>query len=127
MDSPEPCKLSRWQLIKQTLDNLDPEAFRQAMAMDPRPVMLDVRTAEEWSGGSFPGAVHLDYLGGEFLDRLEKLDPDRTYLVFCRSGRRSLRVCTLLKNAGFTKVYNLDGGLNAWHARYETLSASPLT
>ena len=109
------CKVSRWHLLKQQLNNLDPEAFAQAMDQEGPFRLLDVRTLSEFQGGALPGAEHLDYLGAGFLEGLARLDPSATYLVSCRYGRRSLRVCTLMKNAGFTRVYNLDGGLAAWY------------
>ncbi len=112
------CKVSRWHLLKQQLNNLDPEAFARAMDQAGPVRLLDVRTRAEFEGGALPGAEHLDYLGEGFIEGLESLDPSETYLIYCRSGRRSLRVCTLMKNAGFTRVYNLDGGLAAWYDRF---------
>jgi rhodanese-related sulfurtransferase len=117
------CKISRWQVLKQQLNNLGPAAFEEAMRDVQEVHLLDVRTLAEFEAGALPGAEHLDYLGEEFLDRLDGLDPSRTYLVYCRSGRRSLRVCTLMKNAGFSRVYNLDGGLVAWRQRFEDQTA----
>jgi rhodanese-related sulfurtransferase len=106
------CDISRWQLLKQELNNLTPPAF-EALRQKPGVVLIDVRTAAEYQSYHFEGAINLDYLAPEFWDRIEQLDPSATYIVYCRSGRRSTRACTLMKNGGFSRIYNLDGGLKA--------------
>lgn len=114
-DTPPACPIPRWQLLKQALRNVDPVAFdqlRQAQGY----VLIDVRTENEYRGFHLENAINLDYLGPNFLEQLEALDPSQTYLVYCRSGRRSVRACTLMKNAGITNLIHLDGGLNAWEA-----------
>lgn len=113
MEQPPACPVSRWDLLKKRLDNLDVAAFRQRMKK-PGVVLIDVRTRAEYANFHLTGALHLDYFAPEFIDRMETLDPTATYLVYCRSGRRSIRACTLMRNGGFTDVYNLADGLNAW-------------
>ena len=108
------CKTSRWRQLKAQLNNVDAEGFLALNAKYPEATIIDVRTPGETSSGSLKEAIHLDYLGYDFIDRLEEMDPEATYLVYCRSGRRSIRACTLMKNSGFTNVYNLDGGLVVW-------------
>ncbi len=112
------CKVTRWQLLKQQLDNLEPASFRKILEQTPGAVLLDVRTQREFDQGALPGAVHLNYLDYGFLDRLEQLDKEATYLVYCRTGRRSIRTCTLMRNDGFQRVFNLEGGLLAWEAHF---------
>lgn len=114
MEQPPACPVSRWELLKQRLDNLDPQAFRRKMT-EPGIVLIDVRTRAEYDSFHLPGAIHLDYFAPDFIDQLETLDPAATYLVYCRSGRRSIRVCTLMRNGGFAAVFNLDEGLNVWN------------
>jgi rhodanese-related sulfurtransferase len=108
------CKVSRWQIIKSQLNNLDPEEFYQEVKRTPDAIVIDVRTAGEFEKGHLFDAVNIDYLSCDFWDQMEALDSDQTYFVYCRSGRRSVRTCMLMKNGGFRKVYNLDGGLNLW-------------
>ena len=81
------------------------------MRTTPDSVLLDVRTKEELSDVIDHLAVHIDYLSPDLADHIEVLDPNKSYFVYCRTGRRSIRVCTLMRNAGFQKVYNLSGGL----------------
>ena len=106
--------LSRWELLKRQLNNLDPESFRAALTRDQEIILIDCRKPNEVAQMKLSGATNIDYLGPDFWDQLERLDPRKTYFVYCRSGRRSIRTCTLMQNGGFSRVYNLDGGLNAW-------------
>jgi len=107
------CKISRWQIIKQQLNNLEPEDFMESFYRHPEAVLIDVRTPKEFEAGHLDGAVNLDYFADDFWDRIEELDPNGAYFVYCRSERRSIRACTLMQNGGFLKVYNLSGGLKA--------------
>lgn len=106
------CQLRRWDVLKSQLNNLNAVEFDRTIQNTPNAIVLDVRTAEEYKQGHYPGARNIDYLADGFLDLLDQMDLHSKYFVYCRSGRRSVRVCTLMVNGGFTKVYNLDGGLN---------------
>lgn len=108
------CKVSRWQLLKSQLNNLEPGTFWQKYKAVPDAVLIDCRKAEEFCQGKLEGAINIDYLDYDFWDKIERLDPSKTYFVYCRSGRRSLRACTLMRNGGFQQIFNLDGGLNIW-------------
>ena len=83
---------------------------------NPDFVILDVRTAEEFSTGYIEGAVNIDYNGDDFEERLELLDKNQTYLVYCRSGRRSRRALELMRERGFLRIYNLTGGISVWRS-----------
>jgi rhodanese-related sulfurtransferase len=115
------CPPRRWDLLKRQLDNLRPEAFRERMARDDVQ-LLDVRTPEEYARGHLPGARNLDYLGEDFLDTMEALPPEPVYLVYCCTGRRSVRSCTLMRNVGFRRVFHFDGGLLAWEEVFEPVA-----
>ena len=111
---PESCDVSRWQVLKTQLNNLTPAEFNQAIEKAGEGIVIDVRTAAEYENWHFQNAINIDYLSYDFWDKMELLDADQTYYIYCRSGRRSIRTCTLMKNGGFTHIFNLDGGLNAW-------------
>ena len=104
------CEISRWQIIKNTLQNLSYEDFFSQASKDENGIILDVRTPEEFNFNSVTDAINLNYLSHQLADDLEQLEKDKTYYVYCQTGRRSLRVCVLLKNSGFS-VINLDAGL----------------
>lgn len=113
------CKVSRWQILKAQLNNLTPEEFQEMVRQTPGATVIDVRTDEEYRQGHLFDAINISYLAYDFWDQIEQLDPGRTYFVYCRSGRRSVRTCTLMKNGGFSRVYNLDGGLNVWETAFQ--------
>ncbi|MBN2324174.1 MAG: rhodanese-like domain-containing protein [Spirochaetes bacterium] len=77
-------------------------------------VILDVRTDGEFTTGFIEGAVNLDYSKEDFLDQLEKLDKDSVYLVYCQAGGRSRRAMERMRERGFTRIYNLTGGISLW-------------
>jgi rhodanese-related sulfurtransferase len=77
-------------------------------------LILDVREADEWRSGHAPGAKHVPL--GQLPARLAELPRDRDVIAMCRSGMRSARATGVLRDAGFTHVFNLSGGIAAWTA-----------
>lgn len=105
------CQVPRWQMLKASLNNLDFESFVRKATTLPDACILDVRTPEEFASGSLDGAINVNYLSTDLADKLEALPKEKTYFVLCRTSRRSIRICVILKNAGFPNVYNMDVGL----------------
>ncbi len=85
---------------------------RRIMDEESDVVVIDVRQSGEFKGGHIPGAKHIPV--GMIPARAERLDPDRTYLMYCRSGARSGRAARILSSRGFKRVHNVRGGLPAW-------------
>ena len=79
-------------------------------------IILDVRTQEEYESGCLKNAINIDYNGSDFKEKLSKLDKDKTYLIHCRSGRRSAETAGIMEDMGFTDIYDLNGGINGWMA-----------
>ena len=90
------------------------QALIQANAGNAGFVILDVRTPEEFAAGHLAQAVNLDYYAKGFGAELGKLDRARTYLVYCRSGKRSAAAVDMMKELDFKAVYGLTGGIIAW-------------
>lgn len=111
-NDPTICAVPRWQILKAGLNNLDYDDFVRLASNDPEAIILDVRTDEEFVGTTIPNAINLNYLSTDLADQIEALDISKHYYVYCRTGRRSIRICVLMKNSGFKHVYNLDSGLN---------------
>jgi phage shock protein E len=90
-------------------------AEAKSMMNNPEIVWIDVRTAGEIKEGFIKGTeVFADYNGGAFEPLLSTLDKNKTYVVYCRSGGRSSSAADLMAKQGFTKVYNLSGGISSW-------------
>lgn len=77
-------------------------------------VTLDVRTPAEFAAGHVPGATNLDLYSAQFRAQLEKLDKNRSYVVYCHTGNRSGQATTLMHTLGFKHVYDVQGGIAAW-------------
>lgn len=83
-------------------------------------VVLDVRTAEEYNSGHIPGSLQIDVLNTEsFRKQIATLDKTKKYLLYCRSGKRSKEGMILMKEAGFIKLYDLEGGFSNWKGEKE--------
>jgi rhodanese-related sulfurtransferase len=80
----------------------------------PEVVLLDVRTAEEYSEAHVPGSVNIDFYAADFADQLDALPKDVPYVVYCRSGNRSGTTMDIMQDLGFTEVWDVDGGIIAW-------------
>jgi rhodanese-related sulfurtransferase len=77
-------------------------------------VTLDVRTPGEFNEGHVEGAQLIDFQSGNFENEIATLDKSKTYAVYCRSGSRSGQAVKVMSDAGFTSVYNLNGGVIDW-------------
>lgn len=105
-ESPSP---SSW-----SVQNVTPVDARKLLAENKDVRVLDVRTPAEYAQGHIAGAVNVDFKAADFADQLAKLDKNTSYIVHCRSGRRSSNSLPILKEQGFTTVYHLNKGFNAW-------------
>lgn len=74
--------------------------------------IMDVRQPDEWVAGHIPNATLIPL--GELESRLSEVPTDREVVIVCRSGNRSGQARDLLKNAGFTNVTSMAGGMNLW-------------
>lgn len=99
----------------KSMKELTQEEWRKKIASDDNAVILDVRTEEEVEEGYIPGAKNIDfYKGQEFIDEIEKLDKNKNYYVYCRSGNRSGQTCAIMDQKGFKDTNNLIGGFMKW-------------
>ncbi|TRX55941.1 rhodanese-like domain-containing protein [Fulvivirga sp. M361] len=97
-----------------SFQNIPVQKFKELMD-DENTVVLDVRTPEEEVEGMVPGAVVINIMDASFPTKVDELDKDKTYLVYCRSGGRSATACKHMSSTGFDKLYNLEGGIKAWN------------
>src|SRR6266571_4516961 len=74
--------------------------------------ILDVRDQSEWEEGHIKGATHIPYYF--LVQRLQELDNTQPLALICASGQRSSIACSLLQKHGFTELFNVVGGMDAW-------------
>lgn len=88
------------------------EALANALASPTPPQVVDVRLDGEWDAGHIEGALHLPL--GALARQLSKLPKDKELVVVCKSGYRSSIAASLIERAGFPRVTDLVGGMDAW-------------
>lgn len=94
-------------------NNLSVSEF-SAKAAEPGVITLDVRTPGEFAEGYIEGARLIDFQSGNFENEIATLDKNATYAVYCRSGNRSGQAVKVMQDAGFTNVFNMNGGVIDW-------------
>jgi len=77
--------------------------------------LIDVRTPREYERGHLKDAILINYMADDFKSKaFEGIDKSTPVFIYCASGGRSAKSARIYAEAGFTKVYNLLGGFNAW-------------
>ncbi|AEA44996.1 thioredoxin domain-containing protein [Fluviicola taffensis] len=94
--------------------NLNAEQFASELKANPEATILDVRTAGEFEGGHIENAKNADWNGSDFDQKIKDLDPSQPVFVYCLSGGRSASAAAHLREKGFKKVYELNGGILSW-------------
>ncbi len=75
--------------------------------------LVDVRTVNEFSEHYIAGAENIVF-DDNFDLKLKDLNKDKPVVVYCRRGRRSAKCAEILSEKGFTKIYDLKGGITQW-------------
>lgn len=76
--------------------------------------LIDVRTEQEHQGGHIPNSENINVMGPDFVTKLEFLDREKHYYVYCASGNRSKTACGQMTHMGFKNVHNLRMGMMGW-------------
>jgi rhodanese-related sulfurtransferase len=94
--------------------NVSP-VFAEKKLNKKKVVVLDVRTTQEFNEGHLPNAIHIDVMDSvAFVQQAGKLKKGKTYLVYCKSGRRSAKAAAIMEQQGFRHIWNMEGGITAW-------------
>ncbi len=96
----------------QSAWDLTPRQLAERLRELNPPLLLDVRQPVERQIAELPGALMIPL--DQLPERLEELHPGQEMVVYCRAGHRSSRAVEFLRAAGFERVFNLRGGINAW-------------
>ncbi len=82
--------------------------------------LLDVRSQEEYENEHIPNSTLLDInYPREFMEKLQSMDKNKSYFIYCRSGNRSSKACLIMNDMGFKKTFNLLGGILEWEGKLE--------
>lgn len=103
----------------QIIENIAPqEAFTLIKDKQNNPdfIIIDVRTLEEFAEEHIEDAINIDFYAKTFRDELNRLDKNKTYLIYCRSGGRSGNALNIMEELDFREVHNMSGGIIEWNA-----------
>lgn len=95
---------------------LTAQEFSEKLKAQPTAKVVDVRTPEEYSEGHLPGALNINWNSGQFKQEILRLDTASAIFVYCLSGGRSASAAETMRSMGFSKVYELDGGIMKWRS-----------
>jgi rhodanese-related sulfurtransferase len=95
--------------------------LKKLIETDPNLVIIDTRTEWEVKDGKIPKAVWMDVSSREFMQNVTTLPKDKTYCLYCASGGRTGMIVPFMEQCGFSKVFDLEGGIVSW-----MISGNPL-
>ncbi len=100
--------------VKQQIREETAQEAAERLAVEPRPVVLDVRERDEYEQGLIPGSIHIPR--GNLETRIESRVPDRStpLIIYCASGTRSAYAAKTLSELGYTDVVSMAGGFSGW-------------
>ena len=103
----------------QSID-IGPQEFKKKLEEDPG-IVIDVRTRKEYDEGHLSITDRqLDIMTGEFQNELDRLDKEKSYYLYCRSGSRSGKAARMMRHRGFDKAHNVGGFQKLAASGFET-------
>lgn len=100
----------------KNIETLEANAFASKIKTTPKAQLIDVRTSEEYNTLHIENAKNIDWFSESFVSNVSKLDRSQPVFVYCKSGNRSQKAANKLAELGFTKIYDLQGGILKWEA-----------
>lgn len=99
------------------IEMVSPTQVYEAVYGEDSLQVVDVRTAEEYSVNHLKNAQNICVTSPDFKDKVAGLDRNLPVYVYCKKGGRSAKAATILKDMGFSKVYDLQGGITNWQQK----------
>jgi rhodanese-related sulfurtransferase len=98
--------------MAESIQQLTPQQVKENLAEQPEFKLLDVREVFEYEITHIAGAILVSH---EMADEILKTwDKDTPIICYCHHGMRSQQACQFLQSQGFTRLYNMTGGIDAW-------------
>ncbi len=95
---------------------LAPKEFAQRLQQTPNAQLIDVRTPKEFASENIDSSVNINWNDAAFESQAAKLDKSQPVFVYCKVGGRSANAAEKLQEMGFTKIYDLQGGILKWNS-----------
>jgi adenylyltransferase/sulfurtransferase len=112
VDHEAACAVAEEALPPRSDGHLDVLSLKQRHDAGERPILVDVRTPQEWQICRLGGALLIPLQ--ELPSRLNELDPREEIVVYCHVGVRSAMAVSFMREQGFERARNLEGGIDAW-------------
>jgi rhodanese-related sulfurtransferase len=107
------CLACKQEAAKGEIQVVSSEEMKDLLSLEDVQ-LVDVRTPEEYKEGFISGFQNIDFLSPTFEADILKLDKEKPVILYCRSGGRSANCAQKMVEAGFVKIYDLDGGITKW-------------
>ena len=102
------------QQAKREITEIQPEQVQEQVTNGQRPVLIDIREADEYQQGAIAGARHIPRGYLELRIEQEVPDHDAPIVLYCAGGTRSALGAQALKQLGYTRVASMSSGFNGW-------------
>ena len=101
-------------MLAKMLPEISAQELAESLSGERPPQLAEILGPEYFASGHLPGAINLPLEG--FAENALRLLPDKQadIVVYCHHGTRSARAVEFLRAAGYSKVRNLTGGIDAW-------------
>lgn len=96
----------------KNVTQLSPKEFQSFLSNDIQ--LIDIRTGREFNAEHINNAQNINFLSEDFSNTINKLNKEEPVFIYCRSGKRSGKSVAKFEKAGFTKIYELKGGILNW-------------
>ena len=93
---------------------ISPKNLLNLMSQNKELIIVDASGEEHFKNGHIKGAMNLPYANLQGMEGVLKENKGKEIVIYCENGERSKKISDVLSNIGFSKIRNLDGGLNAW-------------
>ncbi|MDD3004439.1 thioredoxin domain-containing protein [Flavobacterium sp.] len=101
---------------KTSIIQLDAKTFDQQINASQKVQLIDVRTPEEFGQEKIAYAQNINWNDADFAQKVASLDKSQPVYLYCKAGGRSHEAAQKLSEMGFTKIYDLDGGIMKWNS-----------
>ena len=102
------------KVMIKTIEVVAPKAMYEILLKDPSAQLVDVRTKDEFAVSHLKDAQNICVTDNDFKQKVAFLDRSKPVYVYCKKGGRSAQASKILKQMGFTKIFDLQGGITNW-------------
>ena len=102
------------KVMTQAIEVVAPKAMYEILLKDPSAQLVDVRTKDEFAVSHLQDAQNICVTDNDFKQKVAYLDRSKPVYVYCKKGGRSAQASKILKQMGFTKIFDLQGGITNW-------------